>query len=523
MPSLRGRPSSSQATEKLLPTTPVSPGEPSRQAPARRPAPGLTTTSGPQTTTTPVAAAAEPGRFRSLFQRSKSLRNPSRGLHKTAGVPSAGLGPEKAVAITEHQRQDVVVTESPTRTESASFTTRQHAAPLLRSHPSSTHSEPPTPRPPPDQLEHPAEAMGKMPPLLKKRPSFRDRFRRKPSPPTQVAPEEPRVHSVYVPRHAASDFSRLSVPPRRHEIFPIAESPVVAPPPRDDHELARVEVPRRLQLEDEKPRYSHAQQDSLGVSRLREDTDRGGQGHGPTTQSRPQHGPAAQMKPVPTHHRSSSTASDDTPDRREPAQTAGHDRQDDNARQEQTLGAEAAPEAEPSSDYQEFLSRAAAEDRAHREQVWRALTSASRAAPRSRLESVADTALAAAEGSGGGGPFDTVGSSRSASPGNDAPNYLLAAAPRRSWGRQQQHGPAAAATSGRDGGDLPALAEHGGHHWQVVAGVQPTGRALGGTTTGAQQPRGLKRHSNMAQRIAQYVRPATDTGGSAAKDMGSRA
>ncbi|KAH8882955.1 hypothetical protein GQ53DRAFT_753257 [Thozetella sp. PMI_491] len=350
---------------------------------------------------------------------------------------------------------------------------------------------------------------------LRKKASFRERLsiRLRPSTaqlsPTPPPQEEKRPRSAYVPTHAASDFSRLTVsarrPPRRSydEARTLAERPgsvsPVAAASVEDQDVDFYVKPKRMSP----PLQTLMENESTladGSSRRESDggTDDRPQSH--RQQERSKRGHHASYKLVADPWEPSEVPS---PPRRVNAILQATEQEDESigllvpptnpfadAPKERS-----ASDAGPRTDFEVFIARAEAEDHARREQVMRNRSQRSSAVPPAYTRPSPHHQFASATSGGNAVPpasLSISGSGRQRREGHRDSAYD--AAKRASWN-----------PSFAPNDDVASLARRSPPPRGSDSLEKSRVRALQD-----QQPRSLRRQSSIAQRISDYVRPARE-------------
>ncbi|KAK3361279.1 hypothetical protein B0T24DRAFT_118944 [Lasiosphaeria ovina] len=391
----------------------------------------------------------------------------------------------------------------------------------------------------------------KMPtPGLKKRASFRDRIRswqKIPSGSLSPSPEESKSQFVYTPRHAAADFERLVVsptssPPRRT----LSEARSAIPSPENNADV--LVRPRRSP-----PLLQTLEETEVGAPALR-------------TQSRskrrekesPKAAPRAELRAgknasPPRHSRSRPSRDSYTIAEhawealqvQSPMQQAAAaarrlprapspephvlDTRTSTTAAAGVVGYEPEPhpdtDAAPSSDYESFLARAQAEDRAHREQILRSISQRSavlKPSPHLQYASARSSADISAGSTAVAGQTPPGGESRSKSSRGggsrrDSGHFALGGGDeqqpfRRGHAKRASWAPSFDA-SGYEA--EKALEKKGTSTRQaqppIVMGVDDAFQRPGSRMGESQQPaRTLRRQGSITQRIAEYIRPARE-------------
>ncbi|KAK3390670.1 hypothetical protein B0H63DRAFT_446767 [Podospora didyma] len=356
-------------------------------------------------------------------------------------------------------------------------------------------------------------------PRLKKRASIRDRLRgawQKPATTTLPAlQEEAKPRFVYTPKHAAADFSRLAISPtsppllrqRQHRISTSVEARPALSPRQEVDTGALAAKPQRPQP----PQLQTLQENEAAAPVARKESRSRRHNKTVTTDENISRGRVRSSPP-----RNSLTlvenpweASQPLVDSQPIADQKPRNRSDDS----------------PPSDYEAFIARAAAEDRAHREQVWRTISQRSAvlkpnphlqyASARSSADiSAGSTAVAGNKTSAGdgsrssgsrreSGQYYTIGRGSS-----DEQQFRRSHSKRASW----------APSYDASGGDVEKSLEKKTprqHQQQqpIVLGVdenfRPSSRMV--EQQQQQQPmRTLRRQGSISQRIAEYIRPARE-------------
>ncbi|KAK0717802.1 hypothetical protein B0T26DRAFT_676061 [Lasiosphaeria miniovina] len=393
----------------------------------------------------------------------------------------------------------------------------------------------------------PAAALDpKMPtPGLKKRASFRDRIRswqKIPSGSLSPSLEESKSQFVYTPRHAAADFERLAVSP-------------TSPPPRRMSSEARSAVPSPENNADVlvRPRRSPPLLQTL------EETEAGAPAL--RTQSRPKRRetespraePRAGKNASPPRHsrsrpsRDSYTVAEDAWEAlqvQSPMQQAAAaalrlprapslephvlDTRTSTTTAAGVVGSEPEPhphsDAAPPSDYESFLARAQAKDRAHREQVLRSISQRSaelKPSPHLQYASASSSADMSAGSTvvAGQTPADESRSKSSRGGGDEQQQqqqpFRRGHAKRASWAPSFDASGYDAEKTLEKKSTSTAATRHAQQQQPIVMGVDDTfqrpGSRMGDNSSQSQQPvRTLRRQGSITQRIAEYIRPARE-------------
>ncbi|KAL2128992.1 hypothetical protein VTI74DRAFT_8380 [Chaetomium olivicolor] len=338
-------------------------------------------------------------------------------------------------------------------------------------------------------------------PQLQKKTSIRDRLKvrgwQKPPQPLEI-PIEEKPRFVYEPKHAAADFSRLAVSPlspTRHHL-PLS-------PPAEDTAAARHNSQRR-QRHSYEPRASH-DEDPASARHHRHSTR-----HSYTPINDPFQAAAAAAH-VPINARPVAWAPGVEPAARKEAQQEQQQQQQQQQQQGQQM-----------SDYELFIARAEAEDRARREQARRIISQRSAAAfDAARVRPDPHRQFAAAAGSGGGGGRSSADSSDDTQKRNSG-RYVLRGGDqqqqqqqqRREWSRKHGHVRGAGWVAGDETRANERLLQQQPRAQPrrmpepqpIVLGVDDEFNRAGGRNQ-TQPARMLRRQASLTQRIVQYIRP----------------
>jgi len=307
------------------------------------------------------------------------------------------------------------------------------------------------------------------PPMLSRRPSLRARLRfRAPSNPQAEVQATPRT--IYVPTHAAADFSRMAVSPRYVNGL-------------DGNET----LPGR-RLEPIKSTEDLVEDVIKGARPLPPLDDR---------EELLKGSPAAAFEaktPLEAHQ-----AENTRPSRRSldgPHETAA------------AQGAEHQDGGQSPSDFQLFLAQAEAEDRAQRIQIWRSLSSASRGPPLNQYQPPPLDGIPEAE------PRIGNGAAAVSRPKRDN-SYAARYGKRATWdsaysGNYMFNGaapkPSGLGSRTRASSDMP------GSGPPAAANARTPGfvGASSGINYDSRQPRDLTRQSSLVKKVADYIRPPRD-------------
>ncbi|KAK3688847.1 hypothetical protein B0T22DRAFT_535929 [Podospora appendiculata] len=463
-------------------------------------------------------------------------------------------------------------------------------------------------------------------PQLKKKSSIRDRMRvwKKPTP-TLAPVEETKTLFVYQPKHAASDFSRLVISPAaprrrtgddtlddddgvlrrsRSEKSKTRPAPdtdadtdaaakankhAPPPPPQALAENGDVIIPvrrqsRRKDVENDNDKNVAPQSSEEEPQQLHSpasERSRSGK-HSYTLVEEtwePSHTVVTAQVPIasapfpPTHqHRSENmptemaTTSSKPRNSLPPPPPTGHI----NPRPVGAASTEREEtRSEPKSDFELFLSRAEAEDRAHREFMWRSVSQRSAGHPANYIKpnphlhyatppplpqwSMGDNAVPAsslaaiaAAAQASRASASSRGAGTSSSQRNSGQNYALASSEeqqgqgqscarrahghvkRTSWSPsfgtgtttdvlERRNSSSAAGARGRSSRDEPVTGTDS-RNYQPATAMAVTGNfKIGGGGSGSgrlgeyqpQQPRALRRQTSITQRISEYIKPST--------------
>jgi len=329
-----------------------------------------------------------------------------------------------------------------------------------------------TPPTPPHVVEHAVPPLATQSPttatpatpapaIPKRKPSLRDRFRfRSTSAPAREPAARPR--SAYVPTHAASDFSRMMTAPRfrtsadGHDTLSTIDDDDAVP--EKDDAMNRAGGPA-LNAALDCPSV-----DTESISSAEDDA-----------------APTALVGNMP---RPPEPATDGEPEPCWPSP----------------------PTQQPSADFADFLARAEREDRAHRVQVWRSLSSAARGPPPAPASRRAAPALGEIPEGGAGRPANkqqpsTLGGTTAVDLGGSTGTARqLGHRKRATW--DSTDSAAYVLRRGGDGDDrVPALLD-------VLPAAGSDGHAQQ-----QQQPRGLKRQASLAKKVGEYIRPTREASG----------
>ncbi|KAK4205079.1 hypothetical protein QBC40DRAFT_271688 [Triangularia verruculosa] len=378
------------------------------------------------------------------------------------------------------------------------------------------------------------------PPQLKKKASFRDRFKswQKPAPSSLEAIEEPKAKFVYEPKHAASDFSRMPVTPvgsQRHHIFdPRRTGPLQSLPDGTSGTHARVGSQSKGRRTDEavKPAPQLAMQHELARR------DSKSKRYSYTLVEDPLRvSQAAAVHQVPISTRPITWNQAPIEARRASYTPTRHHSHTQHNRQ---------PRASPSTDFEIFLAQAEAEERAHSEAILRQISQRAAAAqaayphrptvhpnPHTQYASAVSDVSAATTAVGGrtSASGSKNGSRRSrdaasTNTGNRSQSSHTRPYPRQvpqQQPQQQQQKRAHAKRHSRNAswatGASEELTKLGAFASEAAPPVQPL-HVLNVDENfqpphqhNDQSPKALRRQSSIAQKIAEYIRPSRQVDG----------
>lgn len=226
-------------------------------------------------------------------------------------------------------------------------------------------------------------------PTLKKKASLRDRLKsswHKPSTPVLEVIEEPKPRFVYQPKHAAADFSRMSVTPGR---------------PQNEAWRPTTMKPQIVNFERPAVRHSQSQLSRRpeNVSRATSNASQPAYDAAPRRPSRASHEPSASSRRLSYQHPEdpflASNAAAHIPVNQYPISwipgAAGeqhpalrHDPQQYEPQQYPVV-VPPPPRREPQTDYEKFLAKAQAEERARNDKILRTMSQRSQAAALNRV------------------------------------------------------------------------------------------------------------------------------------------
>ncbi|OIW32008.1 hypothetical protein CONLIGDRAFT_249597 [Coniochaeta ligniaria NRRL 30616] len=379
-----------------------------------------------------------------------------------------------------------------------------------------------TSAPPASTMGAPIVHQQQPPPMLKKRPSIRDRFRSLAKDAPTPTPEPGKQRIVYVPTHAAADFSRLALTPRpmsRQQQRHSYDEPWTAP-----QHASEPLTPIAAHPAEEEPQNPagprHVSQRALETLDENEPVQ-GTSAQGQIERHVPEiDAPHEKEGPSPNNTKSLPARVHETP---------GHDRIE-KARSEK--------EAQQLSDYELFLARAEERERAHREHLLRTLSQrqyprpepeVNQYHPRNSATYTADSAVVAEasglrrkgwEGRMSG--LDSGIGSKSSSQGDGAKLQSEEPTSRGSNTGERGHRKRASWTPsfGAGGRDAERKLERGSDVVpELDEGYRPdeaqqytTSRnntsSFAERSYAAQQPRTLKRQTSMKQKLGAYIKPA---------------
>lgn len=404
-----------------------------------------------------------------------------------------------------------------------------------------------------DNLETPTMAK----PIARK-PSLRDRFRLKPAAATQSPEEQRKPPVIYIPKHAAADFSRMAASSRPRASYSFDEDRTLSPRTDelgvDPHALTK-EL-EELQI---KPNRHSSTLQPLPEAELEPFAHKAQHQHEPTPKqdhrrglSRNQSVPSAkprgqrqrhsQTKTVdvseppaapapeprsPAHRHNASTASAPLP--AAPRQIASQEPEKQATRQtEQHAGL---------SDFELFLQRAEQEDRAQRERMLHGIPYRMKTQPPLNPFYTTNFAPVSAPAPALDDIREADHPGPASSPPSDAPLViragLAAGGGSRSsgtrtrrdssqYGYQLHAGPASGGNPNPNRGSWSASNEAEREKERKASGgvipeyTLPVDASYVGASSGVQypaaarEPRGLKRQGSITQRIAEYIKPSRE-------------
>jgi hypothetical protein len=320
--------------------------------------------------------------------------------------------------------------------------------------------------------------------MLKREPSLKDRLRFRSA---SIPPPEPEPRRrAYVPRHAAADFSRTAVAPRyRNSDDEVlfnkldALTPILA-----ESEAGVDEVGEEATAEPQpaqEPALNSAAEAASQLSAGRTGPAAEQLEH---TEQNDVSEPGPSQEPA-TKDRASSNYIPiilDEPQQRIPDTEVSRPQE-----KSEPLEEEDAPSEEP-TEFQQFLARAEAEDRAYRVQVWRNLSTGPRAVP------LPPTRLPAPG-------LDEIPEGVDPPLPPDFSTGTTAVHPRKSG-----HPKRATWDSAVSGAYVLGAGAVTDEHQAQEGGLRPA-RRTSPDGADAQQPRGLRRQTSLAKRIGEYIRP----------------
>ncbi|KAK4466260.1 hypothetical protein QBC42DRAFT_293605 [Cladorrhinum samala] len=486
-----------------------------------------------ETPSSPRPVRKQPGLFDRLVRRTKSL-----GVSKTPLVSSTS--PSTAHYVSNHA--------GPQQQQQQEEEQKEDERPASRIYPSvAQHLQAPTLPSPSGLPDLPTPSSPKImgtqlqqaPPTLKKKPSLRDRLKsswHKPSTPapTLEAIEEPKPRFVYQPKHAAADFSRMSVTPAR---------------PQNEPWRPATMKPQIVNIE--RPAVRHSQSQSSrrpeNASRATSNASQPAYDVAPRRPSRASHEPSATPRRLsyqyPEDPFLASNAAVHIPVNQYPiswipgeageqqlAALRDTDRQQQYGPQQHPAVVPAPPRREPQTDYEKFLAKALAEERERNDRVLRTMSQRSQAAALNRVPANPHLQYAAPTSSSNGmsaattavGGRTSNGASRSSVGGNGSnhrnsfhegaiPAYQMKAKLVRIEPHQKHTRNSSWAASNTSDRDAEKRLERGGISSVQVYDVNEN--AAPKTSTDSND-KTLRRQVSIGQRISEYIRPPReDVGG----------